>query len=342
MSKFQIHSPTEFKHAWESRLGMSDVNISPRLYATIYTPDPKLQTLKENYLYPKGFYYAWAFSHSNLALFLELNKLYGATDPTKVTIGMAAIAGFPNLKSKFFTGGNLAIYTLPALGSKPELSQVLVPTSQTWLHILDDLGFSVPLPVAINLTRRYSRLGSRKDVIDVYSKLSGLPRKTLTSLGYAPGKPNTDNAWNAFNITGKRQKEYKKVIQALGNSPYAYNNDEVDKVGTISLAGLARLPEILADMDPKKDLNLMVMATRAALAQNQDASALCTLTGLGYNTYPNPFVCKPKSQQTIKQRYTGREFILLNRRLEQCQEHTSIKLEVNEKKKRKYLKKGWC
>lgn len=342
MSKFQIHSPTEFKHAWECRLGMDDVDISPRLLATIYTPDPKLQKLEENYLYPKGFYYAWGFSNSNLALFLELNKLYGATDPTKVTIGMAAIAGFPNLKSKSFTGGNLAIYALPTDDPKCERSQVLVPTSQTWCRVLDNLGFPAPLSVAIDLTRRYSRLGSRKDVVDLYSKLSGLPRKTLTSLGYAPAKPGVAKAWDAFNITSKRQEEYKKVIQALGNSPYAYNNDEVDEVGAISLASLARLPEVLADMDPRKDLDLMVMATRAALAQAQDASALCTLEGVGYNTYPNPFVCKPKSQQTIKERYTGREFILLNRRLQECQEHTSIKLEVNENKKREYLREGWC
>jgi len=38
MSKFQIRSPAAFQSAWEHRLGSDDVDISPRLLATILTP----------------------------------------------------------------------------------------------------------------------------------------------------------------------------------------------------------------------------------------------------------------------------------------------------------------
>jgi hypothetical protein len=333
-NKIQINSPGDFQNAWDNQYGMNDVDISPRLLATIYTPgnsgDP-------DYLYPRGFYYAWAFSSSNLALFLELNKRYGANDPTKVTVGIAEIAGFPRLDT--YPGGNLAVYTLPDSDTGGQESQVLVPTVETWLRILDDLGSPVPLAVAKELTYLYSNLESNTDVVELYSELSGLSPKTLTSTNYAPVKPNRELAWEKYHITTGRQKKYKEVIQKLGNSPYA--GDTVEKVGAVTLACFGRLPGILAGMDPKFDLDWMVMAVRAALAQAQDASALCSLVGVGYNRYPNPFVPKPVSEQTIKERYTGREFILLNRKLEECQEYVSIELKA-ENKERPYLENGWC
>lgn len=337
MSKFQIRSPAAYKNAWEHRFGADDVDISPRLLATIYTPESP--DLGKNYLYPKGFYYAWCFSHSNLALFLELNRLYGGADPTPVTVGMLEIAGFPGLEADF--EGYLAVYTLPDSEKNCEALQVLVPTLPTWLRILDDIGIPVPLAAAIELTRRYSRLGADQDVVDVYSELSGLSRQILTNLGYAPVDPNADEAWKDYRITTERQQKYKEFIQSLGKSPYAGKSSEVDKVGAMTLAGLQLLPQILAPMDPKKDLDSIVMAVRAALAQAQDASALCTLAGVGYNTYPNPFVCKPRSKQTIAERYTGREFILLNRKLDECGEYVSIELKA-ENPKRPYLDNGWC
>lgn len=160
---------------------------------------------------------------------------------------------------------------------------------------------------------------------------------------YTPenGEPKKDNAWDDYHITTNRQEAYKKVIHEPGKSPYASSSDGVDKAGVVTLASLEKLPAILAGMDPVNDQDLMVMAVRAALAQAQDASALNTQVGVGYNTYPNPFVCKPRSEQTIKDRYTGREFILLNRKLEECQEYISIELEASNND-RSYLKDGWC
>jgi hypothetical protein len=352
--KFQINTPEDFKNAWENHCGMDDVDFSPDLLATIYTPEKfEVPGSGKNYLYPKGFYYAWAFSSTNLALFLELNKCYGATDPTKVTVGIAEIAGFPNLgcysvqkddkvSIECYPGGRLAVYTLPDSGQGGEESQVLVPTVQTWLRILDDLGCSVPLATSIELTRLYSNLGSQLDVVDLYSELSGLSREILTTQGYAPSDPYKDDAWESYNITTELQKNYKRVIEALGKSPYDPGSDSAE-VGAATRLCFKKLKYVLDGLkvEPKIDSHLMVMAVRAALAQAQDASALCTLAGVGYNTYPNPFVCKPISEQTIGKRYTGREFILLNRTLEECQEYVSIELKAKSKV-RPYLENGWC
>ncbi|WP_425246977.1 hypothetical protein [Streptomyces sp. NEAU-NA10] len=53
-------------------------------------------------------------------------------------------------------------------------------------------------------------------------------------------------------------------------------------------------------------------ALEGALYQCQDASFVNTGAGLGYNTYANPFVCKPAARQSVRERYTGREFIVPN------------------------------
>lgn len=341
MSQYTISTPLDFQDAWDNRVSIDGADISPSLLATIYSPEDGLP-IEQNYLYPKGFYYAWGFSNANLSLFLELNNLYGATDPTKVTVGLAEIAGFPGLET--YSGGNLAVYTLPNSGVSFQESEVLVPTIQTWLRILDCLGYPVPLATSIDLTELYATLSSNQDVVDIYSQLSGLDRDILLNrnLGYAPTAPSDESAWEPFNISTQQQEAYKNVIQELGDSPYNFSTSgEVPEVGEVTLKLFANLPGILAGMDPSKDSDLMVMAVRAALAQGQDASALNTTVGVGYNTYPNPFVCKSLSEQSIQERYTGREFILLNRRLEDCQEYISLELEADNPD-RPYLINGWC
>lgn len=339
MEPTQIKRPEEFAEAWGNRLGKDQVEISPNLFATIYSPVDG-QRIGENYLYNKGFHYAWCFSSSNLALFLELNKLYGASDSTKVSVGVAEIAGFGGLET--FSGAQLAVYTLPDFSQGGQMSEVLVPSSQTWLRILDELDCLVPLEVALELTCDYSMLGDY-DAVDLYSKLSGLSRHILIKNGCcAPEDPSSEQDWSKFKIDPKdpKQSEYKKILQGLGKSPYAEESSKVSEVGFLTRQCFLRLAEMLSAMDPEKDLDSMVIAVRAALAQAQDASHLCTLSGVGYNTYPNPFISG--SQQTIRQRYTGREFILRNRRLEDCPHYVSIELNADSKKERPYLKDGWC
>ena len=310
--------------------------------ATIYFPEEDLKNEK-NYLYPKGFYYAWAFSNTNLSLFLELNHQYGEKDPTKVSVGMAEIVGFTGLET--FADGEvrLAVYTLPERTECFKHSEVLVPTIQTWMRILDQLGCAVPLQTSNSLTQRYASLGSYQDVVDVYSQLSDLSRNILLDVGYAPADLTALLSWQPYHIETTQQKAYQQAVTKLGQSPYNFSkSSEVKKVGETTHKVFANLADILATMDPKVDSLQMEMTVRAALAQGQDASALNTTVGVGYNTYPNPFVCKPLVAQTIAERYTGREFILLNRRLDECEEFISFKLKTDENANRSYLKNGWC
>jgi len=53
-------------------------------------------------------------------------------------------------------------------------------------------------------------------------------------------------------------------------------------------------------------------AFRALIELCQDANALNTGLGLGYNPMPNSLVCKKWDNQSIADRFTGREYILPN------------------------------
>lgn len=335
MKQYKINTPAEYEQAWQDYQRICAQDISPRLLGTVYTPE---DSVDQSYLYPKGFYYAWGFSNTSLALLLELNYLYGQKDVTKVSVGLAEVVGFTGLES--FGGGHLAVYTLP----ESQQIQVLVPTVQTWMRILDDLGFGVPLDVSIAITQSYASLGCSQDVVDIYNTLSGLDRTILLDpeRGYAPTDPAVQSAWLPFNIHTPQQQMYQEIMVILGRSPYNFNSSEdVSEVGEVTLKLFDNLSKILAAANTNGEILPKVMAVRAALAQGQDASALNTLVGLGYNTYPNPFVCKPLVVQTIQQRYTSREFILLNRQLADCQAFVSLPLPADNKN-RPYLVDGWC
>jgi hypothetical protein len=339
ISNDQINTPAQYQHAWDNYLAADVSDISSKLFATIHFPEDGLP-IGQNYLYPKGFYYAWGFSNSNLALFLELNHRYGKSDPTKVSVGLAEFAGFTGVES--FEGANLAVYSLRAIDE--EQSEVLVPTVQTWMRVLDSLGCSVPMTVITALTKEYANLGRDQDAVDIYNQLSGLERNVLLnpSLGYAPVDPSQEEAWQAFNISTSQQQAYKHVMQKLGRSAYSIpTSSAVNEVGAVTLELFSKLSRLLDTMDPETETWSMAMAVRAALAQGQDASALNTTEGVGYNTYPNPFVCKPRAAQTIQERYTGREFILLNRRLDDCYQYCSFELQADSTD-RPYLINGWC
>lgn len=69
-------------------------------------------------------------------------------------------------------------------------------------------------------------------------------------------------------------------------------------------------------------------ALRGALFQCQDAGFLNTGVGLGHNTYANPFVCRPADRQSVRERYTGREFILPNALFTALPSHIAIPLDL--------------
>ncbi|MFD8417877.1 hypothetical protein [Streptomyces sp. NPDC059466] len=78
------------------------------------------------------------------------------------------------------------------------------------------------------------------------------------------------------------------------------------------------------------------------LYQCQDAGFLNTGVGLGYNTYANPFVCKPAAAQSVREGYTGREFIVPNMSFERLPSRTDIPLDLGRPSGRGFLRTGYC
>ncbi|MFI8361887.1 hypothetical protein ACIGD1_17170 [Streptomyces sp. NPDC085612] len=83
-------------------------------------------------------------------------------------------------------------------------------------------------------------------------------------------------------------------------------------------------------------------ALRGALFQCQDAGFLNTGVGLGHNTYANPFVCRPADRQSVRERYTGREFILPNAHFAALPSHIAIPLDLGTPGQRDFLHTGYC
>ncbi len=382
-----IDSPNEWKRHWEERRWKC---VAPTLFGTIIFPASSGEVY-DSFLYPcakgsegnrckKGFWYAWAFSNTNLELALELRRRY-FENSTKVSSGVFSLVGFTGVES--FTSSTLAylgLYTLPA-NEGP-----LVPTWETWFRLLDELVAETSsleffasdkdiqrrlLEAQKRLVYAYSslrgvELGIRhQDVVDAYDVLSGCPRKVLIAapesnylgLGVAPLYPaqqcteSSPLCWETFDThcVGANYQTYKQfLVAAKLKSPYI-NPLSPHTVGADSKVCLIRALEYLQD-----HRNLISATTlRAMLAQCQDANGLNTGAGLGYNTYPNPTAyeneCggywdpefRPK-EQTVLERLTGREFIVSNRRLKDHPEYASVQLVFGDEKERPYLIRGYC
>jgi hypothetical protein len=259
-------------------------------------------------IYPSGFWYAYAGSNTNLERYLLLRKIYG-DDPPKVGIGILSYVGFPGLES-YDTPTDLAVYTLPPA------TQVQVPAFETWFRILDeefgDTG-AYPLAAQIDLVLAYSRLRPNEDVVGAFQTVTGCRRAALLA-----GRDLSPRIGCNRSFLG--------AIAAAGPSPYTTGES---KSCFQNFASSYQGPRNAA-------------ALRGVLYQCQDVGFLNTGVGLGYNTYANPFVCKPAAKQTVRQRYTGREFIFLNMAFNDLPSHVNIELDLGEPFDRGFLFSGYC
>jgi len=98
------------------------------------------------------------------------------------------------------------------------------------------------------------------------------------------------------------------------------------------------LPELRVELPGPRN----AAALRGVLYQCQDVGFLNTGVGLGYNTYANPFVCKPAAEQTVRQRFTGREFIFSNMAFNDLPSHVNMELDLGEPFNRGFLFAGYC
>lgn len=259
-------------------------------------------------IYPSGFWYAWAGSNTNLERYLVLRRLYG-DDPPKVGIGILSYAGFPGLES-YDTPTDLAVYTVP------HGTQARVPSFETWFRLLDeefgDTG-AYPLVAQVDLVLAYSRLRPNEDVVGAFQTVTGCRQAALLSGQDLSPKIGCNRA-------------FLGAIAAAGPSPY---DDGESKSCFQNFATRYRGPNNAAAM-------------RGLLYQCQDLGFLNTGAGLGYNTYANPFVCKPAAKQTVRQKYTGREFILPNMAFNDLPSHVDIELELGRPFHRGFLYSGYC
>ena len=322
-----------------------------------------------------GFRYAWALSNTNLELALALRQKYG-DDTTKLSSAIFSLVGFTGVEQFKNTSVVLAVYTLPGE------EQAIVPTWEAWFRLLDELAAETDslqhFRSSENIQARFLRsqqalfnsystipghpakAGQRpQDVVDVFATLSGCPRTATLfaptadgsgtdpeyhGLGVAPQDPTAENAWKPFDqlCDGPVYDNYKKFLtEGQLISPYTVSADS----RTCFINGLKYLqsnPEMISEV-----------TLRAMLAQCQDANQLNTGAGFGYNTYPNPtsygdecgFYWDPKvrtGEQTVLQRLTGREFILLNRQLKNYGSYSSVTLEFSDEEPRPYLVHGYC
>ena len=259
-------------------------------------------------IYPSGFWYAYAGSNTNLERYLALRKIYG-DNPPKVGIGILSYVGFPGLES-YDTPTDLAVYTLPPG------TQVQVPSFETWFRILDqEFGDTraYPLAAQIDLVLAYSRLRPNEDVVGAFQTVTGCRRAALLAGRDLSPKIGCN-------------RSFLGAIVAAGPSPYTTGES------TSCFQNFASRYRGLRN----------AAALRGVLYQCQDVGFLNTGVGLGYNTYANPFVCKPAAKQTVRQRYTGREFIFLNMAFSDLPSHVNIALDVGEPFNRGFLFAGYC
>ncbi|MCS0601455.1 hypothetical protein NX794_09470 [Streptomyces sp. LP11] len=259
-------------------------------------------------VYPSGFWYAWAGSSTNLERYLELRHRY-ADRPAKVGVGILSYVGYPGLDD-WSTPTDLAVYTLPR-GVRAQ-----VPAFETWFRLLDerfgDTG-AYPLGAQRDLVYAYSRLRQGEDVVGAFQRVTGCRRADLLQ-GAAPSAGIGCN------------RSFLGALEAAGPSPYE---------GGDSLT-------CFADFQHRYTGRRDAAALRGALYQCQDAGFLNTGVGLGYNTYANPFVCRPADRQSVRERYTGREFILPNATFASLPSHVDIPLNLGTPGRRDFLHDGYC
>ncbi|HEY0692034.1 MAG TPA: hypothetical protein VGD71_23690 [Kribbella sp.] len=259
-------------------------------------------------IYPSGFWYAWAVSNTNLERYLVLRRIYG-DNPPKVGIGILSYVGFPGLES-YDTPTDLAVYTVP------QDIQAQVPSFETWFRLLDQEFANTgayPLAAQIDLVLAYSRLRPNEDVVGAFQTVTGCRRAALLR-----GEDLSPRIGCNRYFLG--------AIAAAGPSPYTTGES---KTCFQNFASTYRGPKNAAAM-------------RGVLYQCQDVGFLNTGVGLGYNTYANPFVCKPAAKQTVRQRYTGREFILPNMAFNDLPSYVNIELDLGEPFMRGFLYSGYC
>ena len=301
-----ISTPADYKSAWDQY----EVRcVAPSLFVTVpWGYDASGGGITgDTYLYPKEFALAWANGSTNLERYLELRCLY-RDEPIKARVGIGSFIGFPvPIENRNPDAArnpiSVFVYSMDALQPGEQaiaagVTRLRVPSFEMWFQLLEeamDLRFDLEAQKEVVL--RYSNIPAfesralwrQKDAVRVFTEITGCRK----SLGWRrhPGFPPTSDLKGC-------NESYRQAREAAGGI----------KVGPGGPTTQACLENFKKHYDGPRD----AAAVRGLLELCQDANALNTGVGLGYNPMPNPFVCKPWRRQTVAEKYTGREYVLPN------------------------------
>ena len=301
-----VSTPAEYKSAWDRY----EVRcVDPSLFVTVPWGYDVAGggTTDDTHLYPEEFALAWANGSTNLEKYLELRCRY-RQDPIKARVGIGSFIGFPvPIENRNPDAArdpiSVFVYTLKALQRNDQDftagdTRLRVPSFETWFQLLEgamDLRFDLATQKEVVL--RYSDipvfeskpLWRQKDVVRVFTEITGCQR-SLNWRKY-PGFPPTSDLKGC-------NESYLRSREAAGGV----------KVGPGGPTTQTCLENFKNRYDGPRDAS----AFRGLLELCQDANALNTGVGLGYNPMPNPFVCKGWKNQTVAEKYTGREYVVPN------------------------------
>ncbi|MDG2046768.1 MAG: hypothetical protein P8J79_06080 [Halioglobus sp.] len=303
----RIDTPADYAAAVANFQTTPEHCISPDLYVTSLQGGERL--------YPEPYQYAWANGSTNAHRYLEINKRWGQSrNPSTLIKMLTAIdtfIGFPIYVRPYVADNSVASLILAAYTLPDEIS-VQVPAFESWFKILEtELDVFVPLELGRLMVDPYTAIANQEDVVEVFSKITG-----CVGSGTYPNRdwPSTENPASCS----------PEVQMALGFTVQLGTGEQVPacKVGSQGCPISSKQcfqgfndSYLAPNLANKLDYSVLVGPLRAALAFCQDANPFNTGVGLGFNTSANPFACAPWSEQSVGDRYTGREFIAKNIKL---------------------------
>jgi len=254
---------------------------------------------------------AWIFGKADLEQLLWIQKNYGRTG-AKVSSAAFVLVGFgPPALDDPLDGLCLAVFKLPppaiavSHGTLPQ-----IPTWTWWFYTLSLYLFNIPYETQRLITVAYSRTGPATNVLDVFQTVTGCDKDSIQAGGFDDCNPSALRVKDAL---APYQQQGLKCVKVFFDMPG--NRWTLD--------------------DPA--------AVRMMLWQCYDVNPFNTGVGLGWNSYPNPLVCKPPDQQTNSDHYTGEEYVISNVPTKTLPKFLPIKLSaVTAQQNSGYTTNGYC
>ena len=325
-----IDTPKQYADAMKEFRAPPEYCISPELFITALQGGSRL--------YPETFDYAWANSSTNAHRYLQLNERWGQSGdgPTliKMLTGIQSFIGFgvtitdpPNEWNPGLQSMQIAVYTLP------KKVQAQVPAFENWARIAEiDYGIVVDPALGKLMIEPYTTMREDQSVVDVFTNMTGCAGE-----GVYPYR-NWPIAYDPKVVDGVLYSdppdsclpEVRAAMEAastckVGSSLNGVSCETTSEECFIGFRDRYYSPK-LGNLRPQDGNEELLGPLRAALSYCQDANPFNTGVGLGFNTAANPFSRKPWAEQTVSDRYTGREFIVPNLRLKDLGSHKIVTL----------------